>query len=59
MLSRLDVQEKMEGIIQQVELEASLAPWIKWTPDSSELAQSDAQHLGVSSVANLSQCNRA
>lgn len=57
---KLDVQEKVEMIIQQVEFEASSAPLIRWRVDTLlELAQSDVLLLEVSSNAIMNQCNRA
>lgn len=49
-------QEKLELIIQQVELEASSAPWILCKMDSSRLVRSSAQPLEASIVVN--PCNR-
>lgn len=49
----------MEQIIEAVEFEANLAPRIKWTSDTLELALSTAQPLEASNVATLVQCNRS
>ena len=54
---KLDVQEKMEQIVQAVEFEANLPPRIIWTSDASGLALSTAQLLEASSAAIMDQCN--
>ena len=43
---KMEAQEKLEWIIQQVEHEAESPPQIRWRVDMLELAQSDAQ-LGL------------
>ena len=55
---KLELQEKVERVICLVENEASLAPRIKWTVDSSGLDQSIAQPLVVSRDVSTLQCNR-
>jgi len=54
---KMEAQEKLEWIIQQVEHEAESPPQIRWRVDMLELAQSDARPLVVSSTATLDQCN--
>jgi hypothetical protein len=47
---KTEAQEKMEQVIQLVKVEASSAPQIKWSLDTSGPVQSMRQSL---------QCNRA
>jgi hypothetical protein len=56
---KLDVQEKVEQFIQLVEVQASLAPRIKWSTDTSGLALSTARRLEGSGDAMMFPCNRA
>jgi hypothetical protein len=47
---KMGVQEKVEMVIQLVEVEANSAPLIKWRMDTSESAQSNAQPFGCRCV---------
>ncbi|XP_066306211.1 uncharacterized protein [Miscanthus floridulus] len=53
------VQEKMEQVNQLVKVEASSAPWIKWSLDTSGSVQSTVQLLEGSGNASVLQRNRA
>ena len=53
------VQEKMEQVNQLVKVEASSAPWIKWSLDTSGSVQSTVQLLEGSGNVSVLQCNRA
>jgi hypothetical protein len=56
---KMGVQEKVEMVIQLVEVEANSAPLIKWRMDTSESAQSNAQLSEDSGNATSIPCNRA
>jgi hypothetical protein len=56
---KMEVQEKVEMVIQLVEAGANSAPLIKWRMDTSESAQSNAQLLEDSRNATSIPCNRA
>lgn len=58
-LFELEIEEKVELIIQQVESEVNLTPQIKRRVVTLELARSGVQLLEVSSAVTMNQCNRS